>query len=84
MSVAVMNSAMSFDALVFQWETAQKACARLELAFDEAVNLYLVGRGPPPSAELVSELAQARRSAWECLGSIVLTLQQSRETVHLL
>lgn len=84
LSVAVMNSAMSFDALVLQWEATQRACARLELAFDETLNLYLVGLGPPPSADMVSELAATRRSARECLGSIFIALQQSRETVPLL
>jgi hypothetical protein len=79
-----MNSTMSFAALVLQWEAQQRDCARLELAFDKALKLYLVGLGPSPSAGMASELAEARRSARECLGSIYLALQQSRETVPLL
>jgi hypothetical protein len=79
-----MYNIAGFVELVSQWEAARKACVRSEFAFNDAVKAYLVGLGPPPSDELVSELAAARESARDCLGSIFLALQHSRETVPLL
>jgi hypothetical protein len=75
---------VDLDRALSRWIATERAWARSELAFRDAVCLYLARRGPAPRADEVDAMAAARLSAEESFASLSAALRQVRQTVSLL
>jgi hypothetical protein len=75
---------MDFDQALSRWTEAERAWARSELAFNNAVCLYLARRGPAPRPDEVEAMAAARLSAEESFALLCAALRSARQKVSML
>jgi hypothetical protein len=72
------------DAACSRWEAAQRLLVIAEMAFAEAVYMYLVRRGPDPSDRAAAGLYEARLQSAHALVELHLMLEECRRSIRIL
>lgn len=78
-----MDSTQDSDAAL-QWQDAERAMVHAQVEFDRVLHLYLVRRGPAPTAAMADALAAKRRAAFRALLLAHESIRRCRSAMRIL